>query len=104
MNLVNTLHHASKAVHALGETDRADVAVNAFAALVCTGDTPSAALDAAASAARQAPHLEIHAIAWARVPGPREGTTEYQLTLTVTALDPETGEHSGATHHATPQR
>ncbi|MFJ3728671.1 hypothetical protein ACIPYQ_39730 [Streptomyces sp. NPDC090045] len=106
MNLVNTLHHAGKAVHsfALGDAVQADVAISAFAALVCTGDTPAAALEAAAAAARQAPELEIHSAAWARVPGPREGTSEFQLTLTVTAADPETGEHGGSTHHSASRR
>ncbi|MBM9624780.1 hypothetical protein [Streptomyces zhihengii] len=80
--------------------DSSDVEVSAFGAIVCTGDSPADALQAAAAVARRAPGLEIHALAWARADGPREGTFEYKVTMTVTAPDPATGEHSGTTHHA----
>ncbi|MET9466562.1 hypothetical protein ABZY44_17495 [Streptomyces sp. NPDC006544] len=102
-DLVRTLHAATTAVGtlALGENPDAasDVEVSAFAAIVCTGDTPADALEAAAAVARRAPGLEIHSLAWARTDGPREDTSEYKVTLTVTAPDPGTGEHNGATHH-----
>lgn len=101
-DFVRTLHAATTAVGtlALGENaDAADVEVSAFAAIVCTGDTPADALEAAAAVARRAPGLEIHSLAWARTEGPREETSEYKVTLTVTAPDPGTGEHNGATHH-----
>lgn len=101
-DLVRTLHAATTAVGtlALGENpDAADIEVSAFAAIVCTGDTPADALEAAAAVARRAPSLEIHSLAWARTDGPREDTSEYKVTLTVTAPAPGTGEHNGATHH-----
>ncbi|MET9852158.1 hypothetical protein ABZY57_04285 [Streptomyces sp. NPDC006450] len=95
-DLVRTLHAATTAVGtlALGEnSDAADIEVSAFAAIVCTG--------AAAAVARRAPSLEIHSLAWARTDGPREDTSEYKVTLTVTAPDPGTGEHNGTTHRST---
>ncbi|MFI5868420.1 hypothetical protein [Streptomyces sp. NPDC051546] len=102
-DLVRTLHAATTAVGTLalgGTADAAsDVEVSAFAAIVCTGDTPADALEAAAAVARRAPGLEIHSLAWARTDGPREDTSEYKVTLTVTAPDPGTGEHNGTTHH-----
>lgn len=76
-----------------------DVGGSAFAAIVCTGDTPADALDAAAAVARRAPALKIHSLAWACTDGPRGDTSEYKVPLTVTAPDPVTGEHNGATHH-----
>ncbi|MGW6979651.1 hypothetical protein ACWGE1_09405 [Streptomyces sp. NPDC054932] len=105
-DLVRTLHEARSAVSALALTDSlvSDVEVSAYTALVCTGNTPAAALAAAAALATKAPSLEIHALSWARVPGPREGTTEFQVTITVTSPDPETGEHGGSTHHADRRR
>ncbi|MFD0432134.1 hypothetical protein ACFQ60_47705 [Streptomyces zhihengii] len=50
--------------------DSSDVEVSAFGAIVCTGDSPADALQAAAAVARRAPGLEIHALAWARADGP----------------------------------
>ncbi|QES52023.1 hypothetical protein DEJ50_33625 [Streptomyces venezuelae] len=103
-DLVRTLHQATTVVGGLAFTDggdgSSDVEVSAFGAIVCTGDSPADALQAAAAVARQAPSLEIHALAWARTDGPREGTFEYKVTMTVTAPDPATGEHGGTTHHA----
>ncbi|WP_157880340.1 hypothetical protein [Streptomyces katrae] len=99
-DLVRTLHQATSVVGGLSfhDVETSDIEVSAFGAIVCTGDTPADALQAAAAVARQAPGLEIHALAWARTDGPREGTFEYKVTMTVTAPDPATGEHSGATH------
>ncbi|MGW7438238.1 hypothetical protein [Streptomyces sp. NPDC054849] len=54
MNPITTLHHATKTAGSLALRE-ADVTVSAFGALLCTGDTPSAALEAPAAAARQAP-------------------------------------------------
>ncbi|WP_407841414.1 hypothetical protein ACE1OC_41325 [Streptomyces sp. DSM 116496] len=83
-DLVRTLHAATTAVGtlALGENADAasDVEVSAFAAIVCTGDTPADALEAAAAVARRAPGLEIHSLAWARTDGPCEDTAEYKVT------------------------
>ncbi|MFK0016334.1 hypothetical protein [Streptomyces sp. NPDC091027] len=104
-DLVRTLHQATTVVGGLAFGDGADAAsdveVSAFGAIVCTGDSPADALQAAAAVARQAPDLEIHALAWARTDGPREDSFEYKVTMTVTAPDPATGEHGGTTHHAT---
>ncbi len=103
-DLVRTLHQATTVVGGLafgdGGDGSSDVEVSAFGAIVCTGDSPADALQAAAAVARRAPGLEIHALAWARTDGPSEGTFEYKVTMTVTAPDPATGEHGGATHHA----
>lgn len=100
-DLVRTLHQATTAVGtlALGEDGAAasDVEVSAFCAIA--GDTPADALEAAAAVARRAPGMEIHSLAWARTDGPREDTSEFKVTMTVTAPDPATGEHNGATHH-----
>jgi hypothetical protein len=105
-DLVRTLHEARSAVSALalGDDLVSDVEVSAYTALVCNGSTQGAALEAAAAIANRALGLKIHALTWAQVPGPREGTTEYQVTMTVTTPDPETGEHAGLTHHADRRR
>ncbi|MFF6852764.1 hypothetical protein [Streptomyces antimycoticus] len=98
--LVRSLDEASTAVSSLSARNpSSDVSVSAFAALECVGATPADALQAAADAARQAPHLEPHGLSLARVPGPVEGLWEWNITLTVSARDPETGEYGGPTHH-----
>ncbi|KOG85971.1 hypothetical protein ADK38_33675 [Streptomyces varsoviensis] len=104
-DLVRSLDEASAAVSslpALGPS--ADVSVSALTALVCTGSTPADALQAAAELARQAPTLEPHALALAKMPGPVEGMWEWHITMTVSSRDPVTGEYGGSTHHADRRR
>lgn len=80
----------------------ADVALTAQTALVCTGDTPADALQAAADLARGMPRMQITSLAWAKTPGHADGIWQWQVTLTVTAWDPATGEYSADVHHAGP--
>ncbi|MFI9366080.1 hypothetical protein ACIG5E_34270 [Kitasatospora sp. NPDC053057] len=82
------------------QDDEADVAVVAYTAVVCTGVTAATTLQTAADWALQAPNAEVHSIAWARIPGHRDGVSEYCLTMAVSYQDPETGEYTGDTHHA----
>jgi hypothetical protein len=106
-DLVRDLAQASRVVEyvsARGDDADSDVRATALTALWCVGSTPAAALQAAAACAREDPSLEVHALAWARMPGPAEDTWEYHLTLTVSGRDPLTGEPGGATHHATRRR
>ncbi|MEU7153833.1 hypothetical protein AB0B15_38335 [Streptomyces sp. NPDC045456] len=104
-DLVRSLDEASTAVGALSALGPgADVTVSALTALVCAGSTPADALQAAADLARQAPGLEPHGIALARVPGPVDGLWEWHITMTVSARDPQTGERGGSTHHADRRR
>lgn len=99
-DLVRTIQEAGTAVRVLSTLNpSSDITVSAHTALVCAGNTAADALQAAADLAREAPTLEIHALALAKVPGPVEGTWEWHVTLTVSALDPQTGEHGGSTHH-----
>ncbi|MFJ9427872.1 hypothetical protein [Streptomyces sp. NPDC101249] len=99
-DLVRSLDEASAAVSSLPPLGpSADVSVSALTALVCTGSTPADALQAAAELARQAPTLEPHALALAKMPGPVEGMWEWHLTMTVSSRDPATGEFGGSTHH-----
>jgi hypothetical protein len=63
-------------------------------------DPTPAPLQAAADVARKSPGLEPHGLSMARVPGPVEGMWEYQLTMTVSARDPKTGEFGAPIHHA----
>ncbi|WP_432040996.1 hypothetical protein [Streptomyces chartreusis] len=100
-DLVRSLDEASSAVSALADQGGAsDVTVSALTALVCAGTTVADALQAAADVARKSPGLEPHGLALARVPGPVEGVWEYQITMTVSARDPLTGEFCAPTHHA----
>lgn len=100
-DLVRSLGQASQAVGALDQLDSSsDVTVSALTALVCTGSTAADALQAAADVARKSPGLEPHGLSMARVPGPVEGMWEYQLTMTVSARDPKTGEFGAPIHHA----
>ncbi|MDJ0345549.1 hypothetical protein QMK19_33935 [Streptomyces sp. H10-C2] len=102
-DLVRTLRAAGSAVGGLVTLgSSSDVSVNALTAVVCAGSTPAAALQAAADFARQAPGLEPHSLALARVPGPCEGVWEWHITMTVSSRDPMTGEYGGSTHHADP--
>ncbi len=99
-DLVRSLDEASQAVGALDRLDpSSDVTVSALTALVCTGTTAADALQAAADVARKSPGLEPHSLSLARVPGPVAGLWEYQLTMTVSSRDPQTGEHAGPVHH-----
>ncbi|MEV7416481.1 hypothetical protein [Streptomyces sp. NPDC089919] len=101
-DLVRTLHQASAVVVGLasgGEAACSDVEVSAFGAVVCTGDTPADALEAAAAVARRAPLLEIHALVWARVEGD-DSAVEYKITMTVSAPEPGVGEHGDFRHRA----
>ncbi|MCX5426091.1 hypothetical protein [Streptomyces sp. NBC_00078] len=99
-DLVRSLDEASEVVAGLDLSGASDVSVSALTALVCTGATPSAALDAAAETLRRAPTLEPHSLALARVPGAREGVWEWNITMTVSSRDPMTGEYGGLAHHA----
>ncbi len=96
---------AAEAVRAMPRRRRSaesDVTVAAYAAVVCTGSTPTAALQEAAKwTQRAAAGYEIHATNWATVPGHREDVSEYRITLTVSFPDVETGETTGDTHHGT---
>lgn len=76
-----------------------DITVSAAALVLCAGSDQAAALQAAADWASEAPHMEIHSIAWARVPGPVEETWEWHATLIVSSRDPRTREVDGSTHH-----
>ncbi|MFM9625320.1 hypothetical protein ACKI14_46300 [Streptomyces turgidiscabies] len=99
-DLVRTIQEAGAAVRVLSALNPAsDITVSALTVLVCAGNTTADALQAAADLAREAPTLEIHALALARMPGPAEGTWEWHLTLTVSTRDPQTGEVGGSTHH-----
>jgi len=99
VDLVRSLGEATTAVTSLSaHNPSSDVSVTALAALMCVGATPADALQAAADATREAPHLEPHGLALARVPGPVEGLWEWHITLTVSARDPETGEYGAPTH------
>lgn len=102
-DLARDLTQAAAAVRAVSRTGRTgggDVAVAAYTAVVCTGRTAAGALEEAAAWCRQAPHSEVHSLAWARVPGHRDGVFEYRVTMAVSFPDHETGEHLGDTHHA----
>ncbi|MER7316258.1 hypothetical protein [Streptomyces halstedii] len=104
-DLVRSLDEARTAVGALPALGpSADVSVSALTALVCTGSTPADALQAAAEVARQAPNLEPHSLALAKMPGPVEGMWEWHLTMTVSSRDPATGEYGGSTHHTDRRR
>lgn len=99
-DLVRSLDEASQAVGALDRLGpSSDVTVSALTALVCTGATPADALRAAADVAAKSPGLEPHSLSLARVPGPVAGLWEYQLTMTVSSRDPQTGEHTAPVHH-----
>ncbi|MFE4516556.1 hypothetical protein ACFRMQ_20465 [Kitasatospora sp. NPDC056783] len=101
-DLARDLTKAAAAVRAVSRTFRSDtdVAVAAYTAVVCTGRSAARALEEAAAWCRQAPEAEVHSLAWARVPGHREGVHEYRVTIAVSFPDAETGEYLGDTHHA----
>ncbi|MER8039394.1 hypothetical protein [Streptomyces hydrogenans] len=100
LDLVRSLDEASQAVTSLDPLGPAsDVTVSALTALVCTGSTPADALEAAAEVARKSPGLEPHGLTLARVPGPVAGSWEYQITMTVSSRDPQTGEDVAPVHH-----
>ncbi|MFI9005516.1 hypothetical protein [Streptomyces sp. NPDC053541] len=100
LDLVRSLDAASQAVTSLDPLGpSSDVTVSALTALVCTGSTPADALEAAAEVARRSPDLEPHGLTLARVPGPVVGSWEYQITMTVSSRDPQTGEDVAPVHH-----
>ncbi|MFE5585159.1 hypothetical protein [Kitasatospora sp. NPDC056531] len=102
-DLARDLTQAAAAVRAVSRSGRStggDVAVAAYTAVVCTGRSAARALEEAAAWCCQAPDAEVHSLAWARVPGHREGVHEYRITMAVSFPDDETGEHPGDTHHA----
>lgn len=74
--------------------------VAALTALQCVGATPAAALEMAAACAREAVGLEVHALAWARIPGADEGMWEYHVTMTVSGRDADAGDLDGPTQVA----
>ncbi|MFJ2193137.1 hypothetical protein ACIOJE_35210 [Kitasatospora sp. NPDC087861] len=101
--LRNDLLRAAGAVQQMpdrGSMLESDVTVTALTATVVVGRTPADALQAAAAWCREAPDAQVHALAIALVPGPRQDLTEHRLTLTVSFPDEETGEYAGDTHHA----
>ncbi|MFE7194457.1 hypothetical protein [Kitasatospora sp. NPDC057541] len=97
--LANDLIRASQSIRSM-DTEESDVSIVAHVAILCTGPTAADALQSATNWARQATTAEVHALAIARVPGPRPGASQVCLTLTVSYPDPETGEFTGETHHA----
>ena len=91
------LQQARRVLERLQQQDH-DVSAQLQASLVCGGASPLEALEAVTATVRQAPHLEVHSIAWARSPGPVEGSWQYQATLLVSVPDRH-GETTGVTHH-----
>jgi hypothetical protein len=99
-DVARDLQEASSALRFLAAANsRADVSATLQMVIVCAGVTPADTLEACAAFVRQSPRVEIHAIAWARIPGPVAGTEEFQATLTVSYPD-RNGEFSGTTDHA----
>lgn len=105
-DLVRTITQAAQAVRYLdaAANPAADIHVTTVTAPVCTGDTPADALQAAADFARAAPHLQINAVSFARIPGHAENVWQYSVALYVTAADPHTGEFGDDVHHSGPVR
>lgn len=79
--------------------ERADVTATLQMAVVCSGVSAADTLEACAAFMRESPRAELHAIAWARVPGPARGLTEFQATMTLSYAD-RYGEYSGTTDQA----
>jgi hypothetical protein len=99
-DLVRNLRHADDAAKFANDPSGAsDITVSAIAAVLCVGITQADALQATADWAAEAPHMQIHSIALAQMPGPVEETWEHHVTLTVSSRDPQTGEFDGSTHH-----
>ncbi|MDX3165998.1 hypothetical protein PV516_19610 [Streptomyces scabiei] len=94
-DLVRTLDAARNVVSGLGDDESSDVSVSALAALVCTGESPADALQAAADAVRRSPTLEPHGLSLTRTPGLVAGTWEWILTMTISTREPLPGEHGG---------
>ncbi|MFC1435998.1 hypothetical protein ACEZDB_35735 [Streptacidiphilus sp. N1-3] len=104
-DLVRSISEAAAAVRFVDATGSgaADISVTALTALVCTGDTEAAAMQAAADLTREiTPRMRIISTAWAMTPGPVDGAWQWSLTMTVAAADPRTGEFSGEVHHGDP--
>jgi len=107
-DLVRTITQAAAAVQfvaATGSTDDVDVSVTALTALVCTGETEAAAMQAAADLTREiTPRMRVVSLAWATTPGPTVDTWQWSVTMTVASRDPGTGEYSGELDHAPAQQ
>jgi hypothetical protein len=103
-DLVRTLDAARSVVSGLGDDESSDVSVSALAALVCTGESPADALQAAADAVRKSPTLEPHGLSLTRTPGLAAGTWEWTLTVTLSTREPLPGEHGGHTFRGNPAR
>ncbi|WP_042404756.1 hypothetical protein [Streptacidiphilus carbonis] len=102
-DLVRSISEAAAAVRFVDATGSgaADISVTALTALVCTGDTEAAAMQAAADLTREVtPRMRLVSLAWATVPGPADGTWQWAVTMTVASRDPRTGEYVGELHHA----
>ena len=97
-DLVRSISEAAAAVRFVDATG--DISVTALTALVCTGDTEAAAMQAAADLAREiTSRMRISALSWATTPGPVRGTWQWSVTLTVSSRDPRSGEYVGELHH-----
>ncbi|WP_042422300.1 hypothetical protein [Streptacidiphilus anmyonensis] len=100
-DVARSLHEADEAARFAGDPGGgSDVTVSPATLVVCVGSTQADALQAAADWACEAPQMQIHAIAFARMPGPAEEVFEFHVTLTVSSRHPLTGEFDGSTHHA----
>ena len=93
-DLMRNLDAARSVVSGIGDDESSDVSVSALAALVCTGESPADALQAAADAVRKAPTLEPHGLSLARTPGLVAGTWEWTLTVTLSTREPLPGGHT----------
>ena len=85
-DLVRSISEAAAAVRFVDATGSggADISVTALTALVCTGDTEAAAMQAAADQNREiTPRMRVISLAWATVPGPADGTWQWAVTMTV---------------------
>jgi hypothetical protein len=100
-DLVRHLREADSAARFAGDPHgNSDITVVALTAVNCVGSSQAEVLQSAANWSSEAPHMEIHATAWARMPGPVEDTWEWHLTMTVSSRDPQTGDFDGSTHTA----
>lgn len=95
---VHDLQQAWTAVQYVGAGGRADVSATLQTAVLCSGSSQAEAMQAATDFIRESPRVELHSIAWARLPGHAVDTWEYQATLIVSYPDAY-GETTGDTHH-----
>lgn len=99
-DVARSLHEADRAARFAGDPGGgSDVTVSPATVVTCVGSTQADALQAAADWACEAPQMQIHAMAFARMPGPAEEVFEYHVTLTVSSPNPLTGEFDGSTHY-----